>query len=261
MSLFDSHCHLQDATLLPRIDDVILRAHQAGLIGFCCCGSSETDWPIVQELCARFSDIVPAFGLHPWYIAARTPNWRNLLTDLLKTWPGACVGEIGLDRAIKDRNDQDQVEVFVAQMQIAQTLARPASIHCRRAWDLMPQLLKDIGSLPSGFVIHSYSGSAELVEPLAELGASFSFSGSITYELNKRGRSALLAVPLERLLIETDAPDIMPVIGSQRNSDAPNEPSNLVYILRKVAELRGIPADELAEQVWKNAERIFVARK
>jgi TatD DNase family protein len=259
MRLFDSHCHLQDEKLLPRIDDIIARAGQAWVRGFCCCGSCETDWPRVKELAARFKEITPAFGVHPWYVGERTPDWQNMLVEFLKTWPGASVGEIGLDHAIKDRNDKDQVEVFVTQLRIAQELVRPVSIHCRRAWDVMPALLEGAGGLPAGFVLHSYSGSSELVPPLAKLGAFFSFSGSITFHRNKRGHGAVKAVPLERLLIETDSPDLKPVLPlSQPDAAAtPNEPANLVHILRKIAELRGMPEDELAEQTWKNAERVF----
>ena len=104
----------------------------------------------------------------------------------------------------------------------------------------MPALLEGLGGLPAGFVLHSYSGSSELVEQLAKLGAYFSFSGSITYHRNRRGHKAVMAVPPYRLLIETDSPDLMPVLPSSQPDDAaaPNEPANLVHVLRKIAELR-----------------------
>jgi TatD DNase family protein len=257
MRLFDAHCHLQDEKLLPRIDAVMERAGQAGGRGLCCCGASESDWPAVMDVASRFKQITPAFGLHPWYVAQRTPDWQDVLRDCLTRTAGSGVGEIGLDRAIKERNDTEQVEVFLVQLRLAKELGRPVSIHCRRAWDVMPSLLEGMGGLPAGFVLHSYSGSSELVEPLAKLGAYFSFSGSITYHRNKRGHNAVKAVPLDRLLIETDSPDLMPVIGAAKNDDMPNEPANLVHVLRKIAELRDMPEDELAELTWKNAERVF----
>ena len=83
MRLFDSHCHLQNEKLLPRIDAVIERAGQAGMHGFCCCGTSESDWPVVTTLASRFKQITPAFGLHPWYAAKRTLDWQNVLRDYL----------------------------------------------------------------------------------------------------------------------------------------------------------------------------------
>ena len=271
MKLFDSHCHLQDEKLLARIDDVLARARQAGVQGFCCCGASESDWPAVQDLASRFKDIVPAFGLHPWYVADRTSDWRSALRRHLDSRPDAGVGEIGLDHAIRDRDDKDQVAVFTEQLRIAKELNRFVSIHCRRAWDVMPGLLKEVGTPPAGFVIHSFSGSSEMVKPLAELGAYFSFSGSITFHRNKRGHAAAMAAPLERLLIETDAPDLMPVIspsprpspagGEGADKDKPNEPANIVYVLRKLAGLKGLPEEALAEQVWKNAARIFFQRE
>jgi TatD DNase family protein len=259
MRLFDAHCHLQDEKLLPRIDAAMERAGQAGVCGFCCCGASESDWPVVMTLASRFKQITPAFGLHPWYVARRTLDWQNVLRYYLTLESGSGVGEIGLDRAIEERNDAKQVEVFLAQLRLAKELGRPVTIHCRKAWDVVPALLEGIGGLPAGFVLHSYSGSSELVEPLTKLGAYFSFSGSITYHRNRRGHKAVMAVPPDRLLIETDSPDLLPVVPLAQPGDAAahNEPANLVHVLRKIAELRKMPEDELAELTWKNAERVF----
>lgn len=259
MKLFDAHCHLQDEKLLPQIEAVMARARLAGVRKLCCCGSSEADWEQVRELAEQYPEIVPAFGLHPWCGKERTPNWQNALLEFLKACPGAGVGEIGLDRAIKDGNAGDQTNIFLAQLRIAKELEQPVSMHCRRAWDTMPELLKSVGGLPAGFVIHSYSGSSELVEQLAKLGAYFSFSGSVTFSGNKKGHKSAQAVSLDRLLVETDAPDLMPVAA--RFADEPNEPANIVHVLRKVAELRGMPEDELAGRTWENAERLFLVKR
>ena len=259
MQLFDAHCHLQDPRLQSSLPGVIQRAKSAGVLKMLCCGTAEADWPRVTQLCARHSGLVPAFGLHPWHIADKTPSWFNILTDMIISDPAAIVGEIGLDHAIQERNDVKQEEAFRMQLRLATALGRPASIHCRKAWDTMISILQDFSELTSGFMIHSYSGSAELVAPLSELGAYFSFSGSITRHRNTRGHAAVAAVPIERLLIETDTPDLTPVRdNSPQPEEELNEPANLIFILKKVAELRGMSEAELAEITWNNAQRLFL---
>lgn len=258
MNLFDAHCHLQDERLAPDFDAVMRRADQAGVRRFLCCGSSETDWPRVAQLADHYPGIVPAFGLHPWYVRERSATWLDTLRRHLST-TASTVGEIGLDHAIEPRNDEEQESVFLAQLDLARQLNRPASIHCRRAWDRLLSLLRNIESLPRGFMIHSYSGGPELVKPLADLGAYFSFSGSITRSGNRRGHRAAREVPADRLLAETDAPDIPPVIhdGHQVIEPAVNEPANLRHVIAALAEIRGAPPDNIAELTWNNACRLF----
>ena len=226
-----------------------------------CCGTAESDWRQVSGLCARHSAIAPAFGLHPWYVRGKSANWMTALTDLLVGEPAAAVGEIGLDHAIKERHDDEQAEVFTAQLRLARALERPASIHCRKAWESIVGIMDGMGGLSAGFMLHSYSGPVEMIPVLAEMGAYFSFSGSITRHRNERGHAAAVAVPLDRLLIETDSPDLTPVLpqaaGAPPQPETPNEPANLVYILKAVAELRKTSEAELAEVTWDNACRLF----
>jgi TatD DNase family protein len=113
--------------------------------------------------------------------------------------------------------------------------------------------------LPSGFVIHSYSGPVELIRPLTELGAHFSFSGTVTWSRNRRAHEAAVAVPADRLLIETDSPDLPPSPEDGAAPIALNEPANLPRVLRAVASLRGITAEELAAITWANTSRLFHA--
>ena len=258
MNLFDAHCHLQDDRLAADLDAVMLRASQSGVRRFLCCGSSETDWPQVANLATRYPGIIPAFGLHPWYVRERSPDWLDQLGRHLQTTASA-IGEIGLDHAIEPRNNEEQESVFVAQLDLARRLNRPASIHCRRAWERLLVILQTSGPLPRGFMIHSYSGGPELVKPLADLGAFFSFSGSITRSGNRRGHRAAREVPPDRLLAETDAPDLPPVIRDGDNVIEPavNEPSNLRIVIAALADLRGSPIEKLAELTWTNACRLF----
>jgi TatD DNase family protein len=257
MHIADAHCHLQDDRLAADRAGVLDRAAAAGVSMLVCCGSSESDWAEVSALSAK-PGVIPAYGLHPWYVRQRSGGWRNSLASLLRGDPRAAVGEIGLDHAIADRSDGEQAALFSEQLRMAAEFGRPACIHCRKAWGaLLPALTAT--RLPSGFVIHSYSGSTELIAPLSELGAHFSFSGTVTWSRNRRAHEAAVAVPADRLLIETDAPDLPPAPGNGSGPLSANEPANLVRVLRSVAALRGITEEDLAEITWANTVRLFGA--
>ncbi|HEY5621490.1 MAG TPA: TatD family hydrolase [Pontiella sp.] len=251
--LFDSHNHIQDERLSPDISGVTARARAAGVIRMGVKGCCEEDWPRVIELMTAYEGIVPSFGLHPWFIARRSSEWLRALETLLVRYPRAGVGEIGIDHAVEDRDAADQEAVFLSQLELARKMERPVSIHCRRAWGRLIELLDQFGELPRGMLIHCFGGSAEVATELVRRGAYISFSGSITRPNARKAGPAIRAVPEERLLIETDAPDILP---AQAEGDL-NEPANLRWVLARAAELRGLPEAELAELTFRNAERFF----
>ena len=250
--LFDSHCHLQYPDLKNNLEEVLLRAKEAGVLEMLCCGTEESDWPLVQEL-ARIHPqiIIPSFGLHPWYIKNRSTVWLKNLEDFLKTMPSA-VGEIGLDHSLADFNEQEQNSVFISQLELANQLQRPVTIHCRKAWESLLKILKAI--VPHcGGMIHSYSGSAELIPALEDYGLYLSFSGSVTRSGNKRGRKAIGTVSPERLLIETDSPDLLPA----GLPDGTNEPANLIHVLKEGAALLHLREEEFALRTRENTKRFL----
>ena len=172
---------------------------------------------------------------------------------MLQAFPRAGVGEIGIDHAVAPRDDAEQETVFLAQLDLARRLNRPVSIHCRQAWGRLIELLDGFGELPCGMLIHCFGGSAEVATGLVRRGGYISFSGSITRPNARKAGDAIRAVPAERLLIETDAPDILPT-----TAQGPlNEPANLRLVLAKAAELRGMPEADLAELTFRNATRFF----
>ncbi len=257
--LFDAHCHLQDERLTPGLDAFMERAAAAGVSGFLCCGSRESDWEDVQRIARRFPGVHMAFGLHPWYARERTADWLRALRRRLGETPAA-VGEIGLDHALAKDTFAAQEEVFLAQLSVAAELGRPVSVHCRRAWGRMMELLDTHGWPPNGILFHSYSGGRELVAPLARRGAFFSFSGAITHGNNIRGRDAVPAVPADRLLMETDAPDLMPALsagGAPAPGHGVNEPANLVHVANAIASLRNWSPSQTAALTTRNAEQFL----
>ncbi len=253
MKLFDSHNHIQEERIYPQIGDVMARAHASGVVKMGVKGCCEADWPRVVEIMKRYEGIHPSFGLHPWFIADRSPEWLKTLEHWLVQYPQAGVGEIGIDHKCEEYDERDQESVFLAQLKLAQRLERPVSIHCRKAWGRLIALLDEVGTLPRGMLIHCYGGSAEIAQALVKRGAYISFSGSITRPNNRKAGPAIRAVPEGRILIETDAPDIMPFAAE---GDL-NEPANLRYVLTKAAELLGMTEAAVAELSYRNACRFF----
>src|SRR5688572_21737445 len=134
LRLTDCHLHLQDPPLLDRLEEVLVRARRAGVAAFVTNGTTEADWPEVARIAGRFPEVVPCFGLHPWFVAERSPRWLEELERHLRLVPSG-VGEIGLDRWKQGLDERAQEEVFRAQLDLARRLGRPAMIHCVKAWD------------------------------------------------------------------------------------------------------------------------------
>ena len=174
----------------------------------------------------------------------------------------SAIGEIGLDRWIEDRDEPAQEEVFVAQLRLARRLERPVMIHCLKAWGWLLEILPR-EPLPPGLLIHAYGGAPDIIPQLVRMGAFFSFGGSVLDERKLRARKSLQAVPLDRLLVETDAPALLPpeqfrphAVTGERG-EFYNEPANLPAVLEGIAELRDMSPDELREITWHNARALL----
>lgn len=265
MSFCDAHNHLQDERFARRQAEIVATARAAGVTQMVVNGSCEEDWPQIATLAREFPGlVVPSFGYHPWYVAERTPRWRDTLVDWLDCTPGAVVGEIGLDRWKPGLAYEGQEEVFVAQLRLAAERNLAASLHCLQAWGRLHDLLREQPRPARGFLLHSYGGPAEMVAPLAKLGARFSFPGYFIHERKARQRETFKAVPLERLLIETDAPDqLLPDMANRHlltdtlTGKPLNHPANLPAVYQFMAELRGVPLAELTAQVQENFRQLF----
>jgi TatD DNase family protein len=260
---YDAHNHLQDERLQRSGATETAELRRLGIGRIVVNGSCEEDWQAVLDL-AKTSDLVlPSFGYHPWYVRERTPEWQTNLRKFVEAVPSA-IGEVGLDRWIKDYDLPAQEEVFVWQLRLAAERNLPISIHCLQAWGLLLDILRREPRPNRGFLLHSYGGSVDLVEPLAELGAYFSLSGYFAHERKARQREAFRRVPVGRLLIETDAPDMLPPekyirrpLRDSATNTPLNDPANLPGVYEFAATLREQPLDELAAQVEKNFQRLF----
>ncbi len=249
--LIDSHVHLQDPALRDDLDDLLARAREFGIERFLCNGTSPDDWDAVRELAARHEEIVPFYGVHPWYAAATPPDWEERLAERLdaENFQGG-IGEIGLDR-LRDRDSFEiQKRVFQAQLRLAKARALPVAIHSVRSLDDVAAILREEGPFPA-ILLHSFSGSREQIGILEKHGCYFSFSATILKTINHRIREAVLTVPLDRILVESDAPALSPEPGRR------NEPAVLPRILAELAALRNLPEVRLREILFENARRFL----
>ena len=278
--LFDAHNHLHDAWLTPDRARIFADLAVIGVQRTVVNGTSESDWPDVATLAREESIVLPSFGLHPWDVGNRTSDWQKNLLAQLDANPGAAIGEIGLDRWILDRARPDdarltglrrapieeQLEVFQWQLAVAAKRNLPASIHCLDAFGVMNDTLRSAARPSRGFLLHAYSGPAEMVPGFAQLGAYFSFNGGFLDPRKKRMHAVYAAIPVDRLLVETDAPAMrlpanleeFPPISVPDGSLA-NHPGNLAIAYTGLAEWRGMTVESLASQVAENFSRLFGA--
>jgi len=304
--LYDAHNHLQDERLAREREAILAALARENIAGMVVNGAREADWPQVRALAQRCPRIIPAYGYHPWYVKARSAHWQEVLKSFLDDTPaggaetgterrlpagltppqpeavppggadvvsrleagapGLSVGEIGLDRWIEGHDLEDQAEVFTWQLRLAAERNLPASIHCLQAWGRLLEILRAQPLPRCGFLLHSYGGPAEMVGPLAELGARFSLPGYFAHARKTRQREAFRRVPPDRLLIETDAPDqslpaerVEHPLVDPASGQAINHPANLAAVYRFAAEVTGRPFEALAEQVEENFLRLFGA--
>lgn len=255
MRLFDVHTHMQDSRFDHSLEDVIERANRAGVKKIISCGVHEGDWEKLTAISKKYPFIIPAYGLHPWFVSSRTTHFLFDLERIISQ-TDASVGEIGLDRLVQASDPDEQKNIFLQQLRLSKKYKRPVSLHCRKAWGLMADILKAEGGLPFGGVIHSYSGSKDMVKIFEAMGAYISFSGSVTRPDNKKTRAAVKVVSEERLLIETDSPDILPTCVCE----GLNEPGYLKHILSEVAFLRNVDKSNIAAKIYENSERLFLQK-
>jgi TatD DNase family protein len=263
MHFYDAHNHLQDDRLAPHLGAIMPALERTGVVRMVVNGSCEEDWPQVLALARKYPQVIPSFGYHPWYVKERTQDWKATLVGCLNEVPSA-IGEIGLDRWIKDYDLPQQEEVFVWQLGLAAERNLPASIHCLQAWGRLLELLQAGPRPRCGFLLHSYGGPQEMIVPLAKLGAYFSIPGYFAHERKARQRETFRHVPPDRLLIETDAPDQL--LPGERNrhpltdsssGKAINHPANLEAGYEFVAKVLGEPVGTLAVRVEENFLRLF----
>lgn len=278
MATQDAHNHLQDEWLAGSLEAILETCRARGVDALVVNGTCEQDWPRVAALARAYPEVRPAFGVHPWDARQRSPGWLDTLRRTLDAHPEASMGEIGIDRWVLDgmRPDDprrpaggaapitEQSEVFLAQLSLAAERNLPATIHCLDAWGALLDLLRSAPLPTRGFLLHAYSGPAELVPRFAALGAYFSFNGYFLHPRKTRQRATFSAVPPDRLLIETDAPAMYPPVEYNAASlpDAPTgervtHPATVANLTAPLAALLGEDQAALETRLTANFRRLF----
>ncbi|MDB6077980.1 MAG: TatD-related deoxyribonuclease [Akkermansiaceae bacterium] len=257
--MFDSHNHLHR---LPDPLGVIGRMREVGITGCVVNGTCEGDWGEVAGLAEERADFVrPAFGVHPWQAAGVNAGWMMDLEGWRDAFPAGSIGECGLDGWVRGPSLEVQRAVCLPQLALARERELPGTVHALKAWEPLFAALKEEPPPERGFLLHSFGGSEDLVKRLADLGAWFSFSGYFLQTRKAKVLEAYRAVPRERLLVETDAPDMLPPeeFRIEVLPEKVNHPANLVRIVAGLAEALGMEAGELGQLTEANARRFFGA--
>ncbi len=251
--LIDSHCHLDAPEFDADRGAVLARARAAGVVAQIVPAVAASGFAALAQLARDEPDVFPGYGLHPMYLAEHRPEHLNEVRGYLRDGRAVAVGECGLDFFVPGLDPARQREYFVAQVRLAREFELPLVLHARRAVDEVIATLRRIGGL-SG-VVHSFSGSEEQARQLWKLGFSLGIGGPVTYERANRLRRIVAEMPIEHLLLETDAPDQPDAF----HRGARNEPALLPVVLHTVAELRGVSPEDVARQTGDNAVRLFGA--
>ena len=253
--LVDSHCHLDAPEFDADRDAVIARARAAGVAQQIVPAVDAAGWPKLREVCRAHTGLFPAYGLHPMYLDRHRKEHLDKLRAWIERERPLAVGECGLDFFVEGLDAEAQRFHFEGQLWLAREFGLPAIVHARRAVDAVIATVKRIGGGGQALrgVVHSYSGSAEQACQLFDLGFLIGLGGPVTHQRAQRLRRLAAGVPLESLLLETDAPDQ----PDARHRGERNEPSRLPFVCETIAALRDVEPAEVARATSANARRLF----
>lgn len=245
--LVDTHCHLDAAEFDADRDEVALSARQAGVACIVIPAVEIANFEAVQAVCGRFDFCAAAYGIHPMYVMRAQERDITLLRQWLKREPAIAVGEIGLDFFVEGLDADRQLWFFQQQLQLAVEFGLPVILHVRRAVDAVINELRRYGV--KGGIAHAFNGSRQQADTLIEMGFKLGFGGAMTFDRALKIRELARSLPLETIVLETDAPDIPPAwIAKQRNS-----PQQLPAIAQVLAELRGAEVENVMLATTQNA--------
>ena len=256
MKIFDSHCHLDDKSYNRDLKRVLDRAHSAGVARMMSIGIDKRTSAIAVSLAQSHSEIYASVGVHPHDVKNCAPSILQQLVDLANNKEVRAWGEIGLDFNRMYSPRQDQEKWFRRQLEIAGQLDLPMIFHERDSNGRFLEMLKIYCGKGINGVVHCFSGTREELGHYLDLGLHIGITGIIT--MKSRGaqlREMVPAIPVDRLLIETDAPYLTP--SPERNRHRRNEPAFVKSVLLKLAEVRKEDPAELAHTVWENTCRLY----
>ena len=256
MKIFDSHCHLDDKSFRKDIDSVIKRANDNGIIRMMIIGINGKTSAQAVSLAQSQDGIYASVGVHPHDVKNCNDSILQDLKNLARNEKVRAWGEIGLDfnRMYSPRQDQEQW--FEKQLDIADKLDLPMIFHERDSNGRFLEILKNHNSTVMNGVVHCFSGNQNELDQYLSLGLHIGITGILT--IKSRGaqlRKLVTGIPTDRLLVETDAPYLVP--APEKNHTRRNEPAFVKSVLLKLAEVRNEDPEELAQIVWQNTCRLY----
>lgn len=255
MFLIDSHCHLNDEPMAGNIEGTLRRATDKGIKGFMTICTDLSKIPVVTSITESHENVFATVGVHPHeaQTVSSPDELFKILTEAASHPKVVGFGETGLDYYYHHSPQEAQQKSFISHIEAGLDVDLPLIVHTRDAEEDTIRLLKTIGQGKARGVIHCFSGSAWLRDQALELGFYLSVSGIVTFNKADELREVVKDAPLDRMLVETDAPFLAPVPYRGK----PNEPAYLIETVKKLAELKKIPYDELCRQTTHNFLTLF----
>jgi len=254
MEWIDTHCHLDEESFTQDCAETIQRATDAGVTTMITVGITLESCRRVIELADQYPAVHAIIGLHPNYVSAAQPGDWDQIVALASHPKVVGLGETGLDRYWDYAPIELQTEYFHRHLVLSRTRKLPFVVHCREAEaETLAVLREHAQQGPLNGAMHSFCGSAETAAECLRMGMDLSFAGMVTFKKNEALRSLSATIPLDRLLVETDAPYLAPTPYRGKR----NEPAHVRLTGQCLAEARGIPREELAAATTRNARRLF----
>lgn len=251
MQIIDTHCHLDVKEFDTDRQAVLMQARRKGVTAFVVPGIDADHWNRLWSLCANEPDLYPALGLHPLFIERHRDYDLETLKSLLDKRRPVAVGEIGLDFFLKTPDRQRQQALFEAQLELARDAGLPVILHVRKAHDQVLSSLRRTG-LHRG-ISHAFNGSLQQASKYIDLGFKLGFGGMLTYERSHKLHKLARSLPLQAIVLETDAPDL--TVAQHRGER--NSPEYLPYCLNALAQLRSEDLETIAHQTTVNAQEVL----
>lgn len=251
MSLIDSHCHLDFADFDADRQDVLQRCSDLGVNHIIVPGVSRESWAPLIKTCADYPQLHPALGMHPMFMHQHQTDDLQLLATSIEQNNPVAVGEIGLDFFLPGHDKAAQIALFEAQIELAQDFELPVILHVRKAHDEVLKVLRK--SALKGGIVHAFNGSMQQAEFYMQQGFLFGVGGALTYPRAQKLQRLFTDLPLDAIVLETDAPD-MPLAGHQGER---NSPEHIPLIAETLAELRHEEVSTIAATTTANSQRLF----
>jgi TatD DNase family protein len=251
MQMIDTHCHLDFEVFNTDREQVLQEAYDVGLIGIVVPATHQQGWKNLLSICAIHEALYPALGLHPMFVQYHLESHIEKLEQEINYSKPVAIGEIGLDFRNSVSDQDQQIFYFEQQVLLARKKELPVILHILKGHD---QALKFLRKNPvCGGTVHAFNGSLKQAEQYIELGFKLGFGGMLTYERSSKLRKLAAELPLESIVLETDAPDMT---VSQYQYER-NSPVYLQYCLKALAEVRKEASEVIAEQTTRNAISVF----